>query len=158
MPDSNTKLVQFCGNIKLHEKMVLKNVLYIPSFKHNLLLVSKLTKYINLKLMFFSIFCLLQDQRTDDTVVVGKENKHLYFLDRNSFSSEVIKAGCNLVSKSRRAIENFSANNVDVSLWHKRMGHPSAYVLQHLPFSTNDNKDPFEPCDVCKTDQTTFFP
>lgn len=50
LPDGSTKSVQFYGNVQLHETLCLRSILYIPSFKHNLLSVSRLTKTNDLKL------------------------------------------------------------------------------------------------------------
>lgn len=47
LPDGSMKLVRNVGNVRISDKLLLYDVLYIPDFKHNLLSVSKqaCTKY-----------------------------------------------------------------------------------------------------------------
>lgn len=44
LPDDYTQLVTHTGSVKMTLKLQLLNVLYIPNFKHNLLLINKLIK------------------------------------------------------------------------------------------------------------------
>lgn len=85
LPNGSTKIVQFYGNVRLHETLCLKIVLYIPSFKHNLLSVSRLSKTHDLKLNFYPTFCALQDQKTDRTIVVGRERINYIFWIKDPF-------------------------------------------------------------------------
>lgn len=78
LPDGTSKLVLFFGDIRMSDFLILRDVLYIPSFKHNLLSVSKLTECHNLKLTFHPSFCLIQDLKTDKVFAVGKLQNHLY--------------------------------------------------------------------------------
>ena len=42
LSDGNTKTVTMVGNIKIHPKIILKDVLYVKDFKYSLLSISKL--------------------------------------------------------------------------------------------------------------------
>lgn len=94
LPEGTTQTVEFCGDIQLHRTLYLKSVLYIPSFKHNLLSVSRLTKINHLKLTFYPTLCELQDQRTSQTIVVGSADNQLYYLNDKPF---LISANAGLI-------------------------------------------------------------
>ena len=47
--------------VKITEKLFLQNVVYIPDFNYNIIFVSQLTFSHNLKLIFFSKTCIIQD-------------------------------------------------------------------------------------------------
>lgn len=135
LPDDSTKNVQSHGDIWLHETLILHDVLFIPSFKHNLLSVAKLCENNTFKFTFYPLFCILQDLRTESIIAVGQLRKQLYILDTKSFSPELIRDTCNFLS-SADFVNNCVANNVNSSsgfTWHRRMGHPSELVMQHLP-------------------------
>lgn len=66
LPTSQTSLISHCGNVKLKNVLMLKNVLHIPSFKHNLLSVQKLSKDENIKIEFHSEFCVLNEKDRED--------------------------------------------------------------------------------------------
>lgn len=147
--DGTTKPVKFCGDIHLHRTFCLKNVLYIPSFKHNLLSVSRLTKINYIKLTFYPTHCELQDQRTSEIVAVGSADNHLYFLNDKSFLINA-HASCNLSSVFK--------NSDDFSVWHQRLGHASELVLKHLPFPLNKTISNSNTCDVCQFSKQTILP
>lgn len=77
LPDGKTKPVRFHEDIYLHESLILKDVLYIPTFKHNLLSVSKLSKSSNLKFIFFPTSCVVQDLRLK-VLLLWEDNKGSY--------------------------------------------------------------------------------
>ncbi|KAL2902329.1 Mediator of RNA polymerase II transcription subunit 17, partial [Bienertia sinuspersici] len=58
--------------VKLENGLVIKDVLLVPEFKHNLLSISKLLREENCKAMFHSKFCLIQDCASLMTKAVGK--------------------------------------------------------------------------------------
>lgn len=58
LPDNSTRLVTHIGNIKLNTRIVLYNVLYVPSFSCNLLSVSLLTRTCGLSVHSFPEYCL----------------------------------------------------------------------------------------------------
>lgn len=158
LPDGNSILVHSSGRIKLHDSLVLDDVSYIPSFKHNLLSVSKLTKCNNVRFIFFPTYCEIQDLRTEKLVAVGKAKGQLYILDSNSFTTASTKAGSDRdtsfksVNVSRREECEF------VILGHHRLGHPSDVVMQHLPFYCNKEQKTTMECDICHLAKQTKLP
>lgn len=125
----------------------LTEVLLIPNFTHNFLLVNKLTLANLVSCFFFPNFCLVQDQKSKKVLAVGRVVGHLYFLDNSSFAhdvlqhfhkSELLQQCCDdnslCLSVSSTYLNNVVLHN-DIFLWHSRLGHPSDLVQQHLPFS-----------------------
>lgn len=54
LPDSSIKYVQNVGQIELSTSLILTECLHIPSFKYNLLSVSKLSSTANIHFDFFN--------------------------------------------------------------------------------------------------------
>ena len=131
LPDGSIKFVNHTGNIHLNAHLFLENALYIPSFKFNLLSVSKLAKTSNLKFIFLPDHCVLQDLQTEQIMAVGKLIGSLYILDRSSFDSFECKKGD---SKACTAVFN---DKEFLSLWHKHLGHASSNSLKHIKFLTD---------------------
>ncbi|KAL2898914.1 Retrovirus-related Pol polyprotein from transposon TNT 1-94 [Bienertia sinuspersici] len=68
------------GETKVCEGLTLKNVMYMPSFKHNLLSVQKLTDEQRCEVVFHSQFCLIYEDESEKVRGVGKAKKGVYFL------------------------------------------------------------------------------
>lgn len=55
LPDGTIKMVQYTGHIVLHSGFILKDVLYIPDFRLNLLLVHKLVFASNMEVLWLEV-------------------------------------------------------------------------------------------------------
>ena len=66
-------------SLVLKDKLV-KDVLFVPEFKYNLLSVSQLTKQLKCAVVFFPDFCIFQDLFNGRVLGIGKENQGLYIL------------------------------------------------------------------------------
>ena len=66
LPNETTIPVHSIGQIRL-PNMILNNVLHIPSFKCNLLSISRLTKALQCFVTFFSIFLSLTGPQVEET-------------------------------------------------------------------------------------------
>ncbi|KAL0379416.1 UNVERIFIED_CONTAM: hypothetical protein Sangu_0005900 [Sesamum angustifolium] len=91
LPDGTKKHVTHCGSVTLSPDVTLNAVLYMPSFKCNLLSVSKLSSLSHITILFSRDHCVMQDQRTKRTIAVGRLVGNLYVLDDFSFNQDVIK-------------------------------------------------------------------
>ncbi|KAK4389641.1 Retrovirus-related Pol polyprotein from transposon TNT 1-94 [Sesamum angolense] len=105
LPDGTSTQVKQSGRISLSNRLVLKDVLYIPTFQSN----------------------LISDRMTSELVAVAKQTKHLYVFNKQSFDVAFIKwflpVSSNFVS---RVIE------FDALLWYKRpLRHSTRHV--HKP-------------------------
>lgn len=71
LPTGQTARITHSGNVKLGNSLMLENVLYVPTFKHNLVSVNKLLKDSKCKIMFYSEYCIIED--TDSNTIKGNE-------------------------------------------------------------------------------------
>lgn len=104
--------------MKFKNNLVLKNVLCVPSFKHNLLYVQKLVEDSKCKVNFQPEFCLIQDIETSMVRAVGKASNGLYYLVNeevgkllNMLHKKKVKEGDN---NSAKAALNVKVNIPDV--------------------------------------------
>lgn len=148
MPDGNVKTTNKCGSVFLNKSLVLKDVLYVPSFKFNLLSVGKILRNGALGCHFCDDLSVFQDQKTSKVIAMGKLRGSLYILDSKCFkqNEELHVNNFNGVSESLL----FSAKNgiVDIVVWHSRLGHPSKVVSKHVVPLKDKNLDGLL-CEIC---------
>ena len=87
LPNSETALVTHIGTVRLSEKLVLSNVLCVPSFSFNLISASQLAKSILCCLIFFGNLYFIQDLAQWSTIGLGKEINGLYLLLKGDSAS-----------------------------------------------------------------------
>ncbi|KAF7825809.1 putative LRR receptor-like serine/threonine-protein kinase [Senna tora] len=122
LPDGITKRVQYVGNVILGGKLILRNVLYVPDFKYNLISVNKLAVCSGLETIFHENGCMMQDRLTKKPLVRGSVLKNLYILEEEGV--KVLQNKDSLVCKID--------DNNSSALWHARLGHPSDGVVSHI--------------------------
>jgi hypothetical protein len=145
LPNGHTSIISQVGNKVLQNKIELKNVLVVPSFKFRLLSVSKLTKDSQCFVTFYEQFCVIQDLKTRKVLGLGKKKADLYHLlnlpleqVHAQLSSMVVSAleDCSLYSFfANCSVPDtfaFSVFNNSYSLWHHRLGHVSNSTLKHI--------------------------
>ena len=101
--------------------------LCVPTFKVNLMSVSRLTRDLNCSMTFFPHWCVLQDLATRRMIGLGKQRDGLYYLaalttrkiGTTSHSSPNHQPTCNLTTSS-------------TDLWHSRLGHISHSRLSFI--------------------------
>lgn len=71
LPDGTIKYVSHLVDIVLSSKLILKDVLYVPSLNYNFLSVARLAAADKLQFQFDSSQCLLQDPQTKTVVAKG---------------------------------------------------------------------------------------
>lgn len=135
LPNKQTILVHQLGTMHLTSKLVLQNVLYVPTFNCNLLSVSKLTQDNNCSVQFTSSQCNFQDQN-QVILAADVERGGLYYFTQSQASvqltSPVSFHGHNVVCST--AVSNVVVPNVvDSKLWHLRLGHAPNSILGHIP-------------------------
>ncbi|OIT20479.1 hypothetical protein A4A49_40152 [Nicotiana attenuata] len=75
-----TTKIEHVGSSYLSDFDKLENVLHVPDFKFNLMLVSKLTRDLKCAATFLPTLCVFQDLYNGRVKAIGKENEGLYIL------------------------------------------------------------------------------
>lgn len=70
--------MHYAGTTRLNEEMNLVDVLYAPSFTHNLISVSQLTRYLDAKVLFLASHCLIQNKKNDHILGMRRVIGRLY--------------------------------------------------------------------------------
>lgn len=83
LPNSYKVKVYCVGSVYLSPVLELHNVLFVPSFKHNLLSVYKLCNQFDCLLIFSKLGCAIQVPSLKRDLVFGDANAGLYVLREN---------------------------------------------------------------------------
>ncbi|GJX71737.1 ribonuclease H-like domain-containing protein [Tanacetum coccineum] len=143
-PNGTTAYIKKVGNLKLSDTITLYDVLYVPEYTVNLLLVHKLARDSKLFIGFDEYKCYIQDLHLKKTLGTGSQQGGLYFLD---FKNQKNFIKCNHV---------ISHSN---TLWHYRLGHPFDQVLKALKHKIDvRGEGTTTPCDVCHHAKQTREP
>lgn len=135
LPDGTTQIVRQSGVVILNKSLVLKRVLYMPSFKHNLLSVPQLLNNDKLVFVFHTRFCNLQDLTTNQVLAYGRTDGSLY-----KFNSQVQSPQLSVSTQDDGNLPNKVVShtvyhvNDDIHLQHARLGHLSLSKMRHLPY------------------------
>ena len=156
LPNHTSIVVTLAGDVRLSSTLVLKDVLFIPDFRFNLLSVSALLTGRDLTITFQPDRFEIQDPMSRKTIGKGDKATRLYLLDATALCSPYATA-LDLVSTA-------SINTVSTSTWHNRLGHPSLKVLGTLKsqllcdMSYVNKFPPFYVCPLVKHRRLSFDP
>lgn len=113
------------GSVHLTSTLCIHNVFYIPSFRYNLLSVSKLSKESNCGILFMLNKCLFRDLTKMTLLAIGEEKGGLY--EFHILVSSHSSVGL-VVSVSA---------TIDIETWHHRLGHASYNTLSKIACISN---------------------
>ncbi|CAA7027430.1 unnamed protein product [Microthlaspi erraticum] len=135
-PDGSGSRATKRGTLALSSDYLLPDVLFVPDFDCTLISVSKLLKQTGCIAIFTDTLCFLQDRFMRTLIGAGEEREGVYYF------TGVLAARVNNVSKD---------TDSSGALLHRRLGHPSAGVLNSLP---NCDRSPsvleeINSCDIC---------
>jgi len=163
LPNGELSEITHMGRVIIDNKLVLKNVLLVPTFKYNLLSVPKLARDNHCCVIFFPALCIIQDLVTQKILGIGKAHKGLYFLmnkaveEIDSKLEDIIK---DMISAGHYGLV-VTGNEVQhvnsYELWHKRLGHAPFSKLQHLP-GLQLQHNASKVCIVCPMAKLTKLP
>ena len=149
LPDGHHATVSFIGDIQLHDSIILHRVLYVPSFKYNIISIPKFTKHLNTFVIFTDEECLLQDPSSKNEIalgVFGKKVNDLYVIDHRTIKYS-LSFCCPFPSRTCFNVINKPSNTL---LWHKRLGHLSFSKLKQLSLVPSHCNDfVFDSCLTC---------
>ncbi|KAL2923749.1 Retrovirus-related Pol polyprotein from transposon RE2, partial [Bienertia sinuspersici] len=175
-PTGETTQISGIGEVRLSNDMVLSKVMLIPSFKHSLLSVQKLSKENNCKVTFHVGYCFIQDQDTSEVKGIGRAKNGLYYLINLPVKKAVEMVNFEAFRYIQEHKEKSSHQAMTVkgkldipgmleggekmsklTLWHRRMGHaPDSVSLpdqsnEHYPLTHNNDDISEESLDTEQT-------
>ena len=103
------KVIEF-GDVVITSGIVLHNVLYMPSFKYNLVSVHSLTLSMRSVVLFTSVSCLLQAPSVKRPQVLGSSREGLYFLCSRCLKNPANFTTCCCISHNNHN-SSLSSNN-----------------------------------------------
>ena len=68
LPNNAKVTATHIGSVQLNEKLLLKDVLFIPTFGYNLISISKLVSCLNIDVVFTQDLCVIQDTNTKERI------------------------------------------------------------------------------------------
>ena len=143
------------GDVELCAGILLKDVLFVPTFYFNLISVYKICINMAVTITFSQHFCFLQDCLKKIFFQLGDNNQGLYYtVVQKTFSSpksRVCQPHTSLVS-SKTMFEH-------AKLWHFRLGHTPFSKLKALfpDIDTKGIKDSLI-CTICPASRQTRLP
>jgi len=158
MPSGEQAPITSTGTLHLNSVISLKNVLGVPSFKVDLMSISRITRGLNCSVTFFPCWCVLQDLATKTTIGLGKQRGGLYYLVALASTPPTPKYQ---PSASALIATQSSHSHVisSTDLWHYRLRHLSssklhfmAKTLLNFPFKFQDA------CDICALSKQCRLP
>lgn len=136
--DGSTQMVEQHGEVKLSSRLTLHNVLFLASFKHNLISVSQLVIDDDCVFAFGAWDCILQVLSTKEIIARGKKIGGLYkiYVGREDMQLKKVIDSTNFdqgnVINSSKSL-NSVCNKSNLELLHARLGHVSLSKLKHVP-------------------------
>ena len=129
LPNGTKVQVTQSGSLRITDGMVLHNVLLVPEFQFNLLSIRRLCDQLRSTVQFSDTRVLLQAPSQRKPVVIGKDYKGLYVLDKRLFAESGSTA------QHGRFCSNVSSS-VSFDIWHQRLGHMSCNKMRLVPGAT----------------------
>ncbi|KAK6777461.1 hypothetical protein RDI58_024178 [Solanum bulbocastanum] len=113
LPNGENTQVSHIGSYELSYGETVSNVIFIPDFKYNLLLVPRITKELNSMVSFYPNFCILRDLCSGRVKGIGKERDGLYLMLPQAFTERLHHAKIGFTARQE---------SQDIALWHRRLG------------------------------------
>ena len=136
MPNEQTAIITHMVSVKINNELTLNHVLCVPSFKLNLVSLSKLVYESNLSVIFTKECCLI----TPATIPWIKSLSRIGKIESKNGLFH-LKTQPEVLCDSKKAFAiNKSSVLADVSshMWHFRMGHPSFSRLKLISANSSD--------------------
>jgi len=153
LPNGDSVEVLYSRKVLVNKDITLHEALYVPTFKFNLLSISKLCKQLHCLAIFTEDSCLVQAPSMKRLQVRGKSYGGLYLVESALHTSCGISRPVNVasstVSLTDTVVNDGSQNNM-VFVWHARLGHLPLHKLQKLGLlSSSVSNDLIKMCSVC---------
>ncbi|CAM8889614.1 unnamed protein product [Rhodiola kirilowii] len=151
LPNSEVIGIAYAGKCVLSSELLLEDVLLVPTFKINLISVSKLVLDSKCSVIFTGSSCQIQDLTFKSTLLTGEVSGGLYYLRNRELKVKEHKiATCGVAVKSRA---------ISLDVWHDRLGHMCLYNMYQLLNLSDFQKqsDKFQCCTCPLAKQESLF-
>ncbi|KAL8123524.1 hypothetical protein AgCh_011483 [Apium graveolens] len=115
--------------------LLLKDLLYVPTFKHNLISVHKLSQDNACHVQFSLAVCEILRNQDNIVVATGHLDHGLYYLD----DAQDVPVVVDCTTPATIALSVFT--DFSFQLWHNRLGHASLSTMNHNPELSKFAKD-----------------
>lgn len=161
-------MIPHSGHLKLQNNLLVRDVFYVPSFKHNLNSVQKLIKDTGCKVNSCDSYCMIVNSEGTRVKAVRKVVNGLYYLVNEDLAKNLSGvAGRNgtrvcagVDKKTMNATYEISVPNTisgvphssNTTLWHQRLGHSPLAKLSCIEGlkGFDKNKDVCITCPLAK--------
>ncbi|GAA0162855.1 hypothetical protein LIER_39699 [Lithospermum erythrorhizon] len=143
LPNGSKVASMKCGTVRLSSSLILQTAYYVPQFWCNLLSITHLCDDTDCVLSFVKSGCIIQDRCSRMLIRLGGRCGRLYYF----------RGG--LGEQANRVVES-----QDPVVWHRRLGHRSASIVNSLPFVFCSTNSLDQPCDIyyqAKQTRDSFF-
>ena len=176
LPTGASSVITHTESVMLKNNIILKNVLYIPTFKHSLMSVQKPSKDNSCKLHFHPKFCVIEDNKTCKVKGVGRVKQALYYVVNLNEISEELKTKikkwlaedviqtkkCNVVTEGTSIVVpgrvSYVGRLTQTYLWHNRLGHAPVSKIKKIEGLEGLEEDGSELCIICPLAKFTTLP
>lgn len=145
IPTGATSIITHIGDFTMKNGLQLKNVLFIPTFTHNLLSIHKLSKDNNCEVQFLVNECHILNSVTKKLIGMGHLSQGLYYISAESFA---------IIDKEI----GFCANNISDSkiedsdsfvIWHNKLGHSPLSKIKLISSLKHVKQGDKQVCVIC---------
>ncbi|KAA8530341.1 hypothetical protein F0562_005050 [Nyssa sinensis] len=155
LPNHTRIAIAFSGDIKLCDNLILKDVLYVPQFKFNLMSVIALTKGSQFTISFFPDCFVIQEINSKKTIGKGDKLEDLYVLDTTTLKSQSIAYVNSVFARVWHNRLVSSENLLDLVLPHSGLDVPPALFVSP---SSSVTQEEFEALDFVQDIQVAPLP
>lgn len=157
IPDGTKITVTHIGNIKLNNFIELTDVLYAPSFKFNLISVSKLCKTVAYCVHLTSELCTIHEHSVSQSIPLGRHSQGLYVSAASLFpqtaASSLKKVCLPSVMPCSVASSIVKSRLDEAKLLHLRLGHISYSKLSTISNNVDVNCIKDSICTICPVER-----
>jgi len=154
LPNAKKETVTHFGTVTVAKDLILHGVFYVPSFRYNLLSVSRLSSQNRSYVIFTPKYCIMQALLVKKPQVLAQLIGGLYLLQLNQIASPAVTASSlcshNVLTSSSSTVYSAKGSVHDIVTWHARLGHLSLSKLLSLNLTSKDvSRDVIKQCLIC---------
>lgn len=132
LPTGATTVITHIGDVLLSNGLKLENVLYVPTFNHNLLSIHKLAIDNKCNVVFHPGSCFIIDSVSKNVIGRGEIKQGLYYLTNEKMHRAGLAMTGEKATSTTIVKEQKGKVESEYTLWHQRLGHASISKMLHI--------------------------